>query len=310
MSDYEQAYLQMCVDVLEYGDYTEDRTGTGTYSVTGYHYEHDLQKGFPLLTTKKMNFNLIAGEALWFLAGLTDLKSLRRYQNKPEGSHTIWTDDFEKFWDKLDEIHGKGLDPLNHRGNECGGRIYGKQWREYYSCGLDGKPTKHDQIKVLLKNIEDVKNGNHRQARRLIVNSWNPFDHTDGEKVVSALSACHDSFQCIVRNGELDLRFHCRSNDVLLGNPYNTASYALICHILAKLTGLEVGKLIYFGTDVHIYSNHTDQVKLQLSREPLEAPEIIMPEFETLEDVLKLTGEDFKLKGYNPHGFIKAPQAS
>ena len=141
---YEEQYLQMCRDILAHGEYTEDRTGTGTYSITGYTYEHDLSTGFPLLTTKKMNFNLIAGEALWFLAGKTDLKSLRKYQNKPEGSHTIWTDDFEKFWDNLDELYGKGGDILCHRENECGGRIYGKQWRNRYSCGLDGYPTEHE----------------------------------------------------------------------------------------------------------------------------------------------------------------------
>jgi thymidylate synthase len=164
-----------------------------------------------------MNFNLIAGEALWFLAGLTDLKSLRKYQNKPENSHTIWTDDFNKFWDNLDKLYGKGNDRLCHRENECGGRIYGKQWRERYSCATNGYPAKHDQIQTLLDNIVDVKDGNPRQARRLIVDSWNPYDHTVGEKIVAALSACHDSFQCIVRGDKLDLRFHCRSNDTLLG---------------------------------------------------------------------------------------------
>lgn len=308
--NYEDQYLQMCEDILNHGVYTEDRTGTGTYSVTGYTYEHDLSKGFPLLTTKKMNFNLIAGEALWFLAGLTDLKSLRRYQNKPEDSRTIWTDDFEKFWDNLDKFYGLGKDPLCHRQNECGGRIYGKQWRRKLSLGYDGRLIHHDQIETLIKNIIDVKNGNPRQARRLIVNSWDPYDHTEGEKVVSALSACHDSFQCIVRGGKLDLRFHCRSNDTLLGNPYNTASYALICHILANLTGLQVGKLVYFGTDVHIYSNHIEQVEEQLSRVPRDNPKLIVPDFNTLEDVLGLTGEDFKLEDYCPYSVIKAPQAS
>lgn len=308
--NYEDQYLQMCRDILDYGEYAEDRTGTGTYSITGYTYEHDLSKGFPLLTTKKMNLNLIAGEALWFLAGLTDLKSLRRYQNKPEGSRTIWTDDFEKFWDNLDKFYGLGKDPLCHRQNECGGRIYGKQWRRKLSLDYDGRLIHHDQIETLIKNIIDVKNGNPRQARRLIVNSWDPYDHTEGEKVVSALSACHDSFQCIVRGGKLDLRFQCRSNDTLLGNPYNTGSYALICHILANITGLRVGKLVYFGTDVHIYSNHIEQVEEQLSRKPKKAPEIIMPNFDTLEDVLELTGKDFKLEGYDPYSAIKALQAS
>jgi thymidylate synthase len=305
--NYETEYLALCNKVLSEGDFVGDRTGTGTYSIFGGMIRHDLSKGFPLLTTKKINFNLIAGELLWFLSANTDLKSLRKYQNKEKGSHTIWSDDFEKYWDNIDNI---GQDILGQRCNELGGRIYGKQWRGYYSCNKNGYPFQHDQIKTLIDNIIDVKNGNLKQARRLIVTAWNPYDHTTGEKEVAALSACHDSFQCIVRDGKLNLRFHCRSNDVFLGNPYNVSSYALLCHILSKLTGLEVGELVYMGTDIHIYSNHIEQVKEQLSREPRVLPELILPEFNSLEDLLKLTGADFKLKGYNPHGFIKAPQAS
>ncbi|AUR87455.1 thymidylate synthase [Vibrio phage 1.101.O._10N.261.45.C6] len=295
--NYEEQYLQMCRDILEHGEYTEDRTGTGTYSVMGYTYEHDLSKGFPLLTTKKINFNLVVGELLWILAGKTDLPSLRKYQNKPEGSHTIWSDDFEKFWETSEDFERF----------ISGGAIYGEQLRYYWIDGLE----KHDQLTTLIDNIKAVKEDpSHPMARRLICTFWNPYDHTVGDKKWCALPACHTDFQCIVRNGKLNLRFSMRSNDVFLGNPYNTASYALLAHILAKLTGLEVGKLVYFGTDVHIYSSHIEQVEEQLSRTPRETPRLILPEFETLEDLLKLTGEDFKLEGYNPHAFIKAPQAS
>lgn len=310
MSNYETDYLALCEKILSEGTYTEDRTGTGTYSIFGAMIKHDLSQGFPLLTTKKINMNLVAGELLLFLAGKTDLPTLRHYQNKPEYSHTIWSDDYEKYWDSKDKLLGVGNDLLCERENETGGRLYGKQWREFYACGLDGYPVKHDQIKTLIDNIKDVKNGNMYQARRLIVNSWNAFDHTVGEKKVSALSACHDSFQCVVREGKLHLRFSCRSQDFLLGNPYNESSYALLTHILAQLTGLEAGELLYFGTEVHIYSNHLEQVIEQVSREPRKIPKLIMPKFETLEELLQLTGKDFVLEGYDPHPFIKAPQAS
>lgn len=297
--NYEEQYLQMCSDILEHGEYTEDRTGTGTYSVMGYTYEHDLSKGFPLLTTKKINFNLVAGELLWILAGKTDLPSLRKYQNKPEGSHTIWSDDFEKFW--------KTANSAFFKAGECGGFIYGEQLRSY----SHEEVGYHDQLITIIENIKAVKdNPLHPMARRLICTFWNPYDHTVGDKKWCALPACHTDFQCIVRNGKLNLRFSMRSNDVFLGNPYNTSSYALLAHILAKLTGLEVGKLVYFGTDVHIYSNHIEQVEEQLSRTPRDMPKLLLPEFNTLEELLELTGEDFKLEGYNPHGFIKAQQAS
>ena len=162
-----------------------------------------------------------------------------------------------------------------------------------------------DQITNLLNSILEVKEGKYVDSRRLCVNSWNP-----AHKTSAVLAACHDSFQCIVRSGKLHLRFSCRSNDWLLGNPYNSSSYALLAHILAQLTGLEVGELLYFGTDVHVYKNHVEQVKEQLSRTPRKMPKLIMPEFNTLEELLKLTGNDFKLEGYDPHPFIKAPQAS
>ena len=296
---YEEQYLTLCQKILNEGDYTEDRTGTGTYSIFGASIKHDLSEGFPLLTTKKINFNLVAGELLWFLAGKTDLPSLRKYQNKPEGSHTIWSDDFEKFW--------KTANQPSFKSGEEGGFIYGSQLRRY----IVENNTEHDQLTTLIENIKAVKeNPYHPMARRLICTFWNPYDHTVGDKKWCALPACHTDFQCIVRDGKLHLRFSMRSNDVFLGNPYNMASYGLLCHILAKLTGLEVGSLLYFGTDVHIYSNHVEQVKTQLSRTPKTLPNLALPEFETLEDLLKLTGEDFKLEGYNPHGFIKALQAS
>lgn len=299
--NYETQYLTLCQKILNEGEYTQDRTGTGTYSVFGEMMKHDLSKGFPLLTTKKINFNLIVGELLWMLSGSTDLPSLRKYQDKPKNSHTIWSDDFEKFWDKT---------PINterHIQEQTGGNIYGKQLRSY-SHGLGDT---HDQLTTLIKNIRVVaENPEHAMGRRLRCTFWHPFDHVVGDKNVCALPACHTDFQCLVRNGKLHLSYSMRSNDMFLGQPFNTGFYATLCHILAKLAGLEVGDLVYFGNDVHIYSNHVEQVKTQLSRIPKELPTLMMPEFETLEELLTLTGKDFKLRDYNPHGFIKAPQAS
>uniref|UniRef100_A0AB39AJM0 thymidylate synthase n=1 Tax=Vibrio phage P018-4 TaxID=3229728 RepID=A0AB39AJM0_9CAUD len=295
----EVQYLHLLEDLLEEGIYTEDRTNTGTYSKFGHVIRHDLSKGFPLLTTKKINFNLVAGELLWFLSGKIDLPSLRVYQNKAENSHTIWSDDFEKFW--------KTANSAFFKGEECGGFIYGRQLRDWTTP--EGET--HDQLQTLIDNIKAVKdNPNHPMARRLRCSFWNPYDHTVGDKKWCALPACHTDFQCIVRNGKLNLSFSMRSSDVFLGLPYNISSYGLLCHILAELTGLEVGELVYFANDVHIYKNHIDQVKEQISRKPRDLPELILPEFNTLEELLKLTGKDFKLEGYDPHGFIKAPQAS
>lgn len=298
---YEEQYLALLKELIGKGDLVEDRTGTGTYSLFGRTLEQDLSKGFPLLTTKKVNFNLVAGELLWFLSGDVDLGSLRRYQNKPEGSHTIWSDDFNKY---------KETSLLNPT-NECLGRIYGNQLRSYNCVDIDYYNHYHDQLTTLIDNIKAVKeNPSHPMSRRLRCVFWNPYDHTIGDKKWCALPACHTDFQCIVRKGKLHLSFSMRSSDTFLGLPFNMASYALLCHILAKLTGLEVGVVKYYGVDVHLYSNHKEQALEQLSRQPTELPEIVMPEFETLEQLLELTGKDFKLKGYNPQGFIKAPQAS
>lgn len=297
----EVQYHNLIEELLESGKSVEDRTMTGTLSKFGHSLRCDLSEGFPLLTTKRINFNLVAGELIWFLSRNTDLPSLRKYQNKPEGSHTIWSDDFEKY---------KVSATIPTDGEELG-RIYGFQLRNTYHVDADYNLVVHDQLETLIDNIKAVKdNPNHPMARRLRCTFWNPYDHTVGDKKWSALPACHTDFQCLVRDGKLNLSFSMRSSDVFLGLPYNIASYALLCHILAKLTGLEVGELVYFGNDVHLYSNHVDQAKELLSREPRDLPTIVIPEFETLEELLTLIGKDFVLEGYAPHGFIKAPQAS
>ncbi len=300
MSNYETEYLALAQKILDEGEYTEDRTGTGTYSIVGAMVRHDLSESFPVLTSKKVNPVLPMGEMLWMLSGKTDLPSLRKYQNKPKGSHTIWSDDFEKFY-PLSE------DPDYFSENECGGSIYGKQLRDW-----GGADEQHDQLTTLIENIEAVKcDPEHSMGRRLRCSFWNPFDHTVGDKSWAALSACHTDFQCIVRKGKLHLQYGMRSSDLFLGQPFNTVFYATLCHSLAQITGLEVGELIYCGVDVHIYSNHVEQIKEQLSRERvMEVPQIKMPAFNTLEELLKLTGKDFVIENYNPHTFIKGKQAS
>lgn len=302
-NNYEEQYLALVEDVLRNGDFVEDRTGTGTYSSFGVGMKIDLSKGFPLLTTKKINSALPIGELLWMLSGSTDLPSLRKYQNKPKDSHTIWSDDFEKY--KYSE---ERLVPCN---GEQLGRIYGQQLRETYHLDVDYNPVLHDQLITLIDNIKAVKKDRgHPMARRLRCSWWNPYDHTTGDKKWCALAACHTDFQCLVRDNKLNLHFNLRSNDLFLGKPFNTCFYATLCHILARLVGLEVGELSYFAVDAHIYSNHVDQLKEQLSREIQPLPELILPEFNNLEDLLGLSGEDFKLEGYTPAPFIKAPQAS
>lgn len=299
----ESQYLQLLNKAITEGDYVDDRTGTGCYSLFGETLRFDLSKGFPLFTTKKINFSNIVGELLWFLSGNTDLPSLRKYSDKPEGAHTIWSDDYEKFSQSEDKY------TLGLYGEESLGNIYGLQWmhwgRDPVWCNEE-----HDQIKQLLTDLKSVVSGDTAKARRLIVLSWNPYDHTVGDKKWAALPACHTDFQLLVRNGKLNLKFNMRSADLFLGTPYNVASYALLAHILAKLVGLEVGELFYVAVDAHVYSNHLEAVQTQLERTPTDFGNLVLPEFETLDDILKMTAKDFKVENYNPQGFISAKQAS
>ena len=309
MRTYESQYLEILDKLLHEGELVGDRTGTGNYRLKALTMTVDNSKGLPLITTKYVNINNIIGELLWMLSGSVYLRTLREYQNKPEGSKTIWSDDFDKYYDKREQ-HFKQFEPHSDRRFERGGKIYGMQWRSYYSSTSYGNPVHHDQIKTLLSNIEAVKQGNLTMARRLIVTAWNPYDHTVGDKIVAALPACHTGFQCWVKDGKLDLLYHCRSNDWFLGQPYNTTFYAVLQRIIAKLTGLQAGDLIYMGTDVHLYTNHTDQAKEQLSRTPYNSPELILPEFDSLEELLKLTAKDFELVGYNHHEKLYGKQSS
>lgn len=303
---YEEQYLELLEKTLTKGVYCEDRTGTGCYKIFSEGMKFDLRRGFPLLTTKNVNFDNVIGELLWFLNGETDLPSLRKYQGKVEGAKTIWTDDFNKFWER---IEGGDSSSCDYRTSETGGLIYGSQLRDF---NQEQYGQAVDQFSILIHNILELKKDpNHPMGRRLKCEFWNPVEHLKVKGLTAALPACHVGFQVVVIGDTLNLHFNLRSNDVFLGNPYNVASYAALAHIIAKITGLQVGELSYHGADVHLYSNHKEQALEQLSRSPNQAiPELVLPDITCIDDLQYLTCKDFKIENYFPQNPIKAPQAS
>ncbi len=260
-------YLDLLQYVLEHGTKKEDRTGTGTLSVFGYQMRFDLCAGFPLLTTKKLHTRSIFHELLWFLKGETNIKYLQ------ENGVTIW----DEWADKDGNL----------------GPVYGSQWRSW--SGPDGKT--HDQISHVIHQIN--KNPN---SRRLIVSAWNvPFIET------MALPPCHCLFQFYVSDGRLSCQLYQRSADIFLGVPFNIASYSLLIHMIAQVTGLKVGDFVHTLGDTHLYLNHIEQAKLQLTREPKKLPTLrLNPERKNIFD---FTFEDIVVEGYDPHPGIRAPIA-
>ncbi|MBO0994820.1 thymidylate synthase [Bacillus sp. SD088] len=258
-----EQYLNLCKQVLDKGQVKEDRTGTGTVSVFGHQMRFDLQKGFPLLTTKKLHTKSIIHELLWFLAGDTNVHYLQ------ENGVRIWNE-----WaDENGEL----------------GPVYGKQWRSWEAA--DGRTI--DQIKDVLEQIKTTPD-----SRRMIVNAWNV-----GEINQMALPPCHCLFQFYVADGKLSCQLYQRSADIFLGVPFNIASYALLTMMMAHVTGLQPGEFIHTFGDAHIYSNHFEQIKLQLQRDPRPLPELkINPE---VTDLFQFKYEDFSLEGYDPHPAIK-----
>lgn len=260
-------YLDLLSHILENGNEKTDRTGTGTKSVFGYQMRFDLQKGFPLLTTKKLHTRSIFHELLWFLKGDTNIKYL--HDNKV----TIW--------DEWADENG-GLGP-----------VYGKQWRAWQ--GADGKIT--DQISQVVNQIK-----NSPDSRRMLVSAWNV-----GEVEQMALPPCHIVFQFYVANNKLSCQLYQRSADVFLGVPFNIASYALLTEMLAQVCGLEAGEFIHTLGDAHLYLNHIDQAKLQLSRTPYELPKLkLNPE---IKDIFDFKYEDITIEDYVSHPHIKAEVA-
>ncbi len=262
-----QQYLNLMRHVLDNGAIKEDRTGTGTRSVFGHQMRFDLSQGFPLVTTKKCHLRSIIHELLWFLKGDTNIQYL--------------TENGVKIWDDWADDNGD-LGP-----------VYGHQWRSWGAA--DG--SKIDQIAGVIERIK-----NNPNDRRLIVCSWNV-----GEIEKMALPPCHCFFQFYVANGKLSCQLYQRSADIFLGVPFNIASYALLTMMVAQVCGLKAGEFIHTLGDAHLYSNHLEQTKLQLSRTPNKLPEMkINPD---IKDIFNFKYEDFELIGYEAHKGIKAPIA-
>ncbi len=262
-----QQYHDLLKHILENGSVKTDRTGTGTISCFGYQMRFDLSKGFPLVTTKKLHLKSIIYELLWFLKGDTNIKYLKE--------HGV------SIWDEWADENGN-LGP-----------VYGKQWRSWE--GADGKTF--DQIMDVLNQIKK-----NPDSRRMIVSAWNVAELPE-----MALMPCHSLFQFYVADGKLSCQLYQRSADVFLGVPFNIASYALLTLMMAQVTGLQPGDFVHSFGDVHIYSNHMDQVKLQLSREPYPLPTMkLNPE---VKDLFSFEFEDFTLENYQCHPAIKAPVA-
>ncbi|MCC8118577.1 MAG: thymidylate synthase [Bacteroidales bacterium] len=257
-------YLDLLQHILDHGVEKGDRTGTGTRSVFGYQMRFDLSKGFPLLTTKKLHLKSIIYELLWFLKGDTNVHYLQE--------HGV------RIWNEWADADGS----LGH--------IYGYQWRSW----PDYNGGHIDQISDAIRDIKENPN-----SRRIIVNSWNVGDLDNMN-----LPPCHMFFQFYVANGKLSLQMYQRSADSFLGVPFNIASYALLLMMVAQVTGLEPGEFVHTLGDTHIYNNHIEQVKLQLTREPRPLPKMILnPE---VKNIFDFKYEDFRLEGYDPHPHIAA----
>jgi len=276
-------YLDLLRHVLTHGVEKTDRTGTGTRSVFGYQMRFDLQKGFPILTTKRVHFKSVAVELLWFLKGDTNVNYLK------DNGVTIWDE-----WATTEQCARFG-----RQENDLG-PVYGHQWRNFGATkNPDGTYQKDgfDQISWLVNEIKT-----NPDSRRLIVSGWNP-----PEAGQVALPPCHTMFQFYVANGKLSCQLYQRSADIFLGVPFNIASYALLTHLIAQVTGLEVGEFVWTGGDSHLYSNHFEQATLQLSREPLPLPKLkINP---AITDLFAFEYADLELENYQHHPAIKAPVA-
>lgn len=260
-------YLDLLSHVLENGNLKEDRTGTGTKSVFGYQMRFNLQEGFPLVTTKKLHLRSIIHELLWFLQGNTNIDYL--HQNKV----TIW----DEWADENGDL----------------GPVYGKQWRAWET--KDGKVI--DQISELIEQIKTNPN-----SRRLLVSAWNV-----GDVDKMALPPCHVLFQFYVANNKLSCQLYQRSADIFLGVPFNIASYAILTHMIAQVCNLEVGDFVHTFGDAHLYTNHFDQARLQLSRSPYPLPELKLNK--EIKNIFDFKFEDIEIVNYTSHSTIKAPIA-
>ena len=262
-----QAYLDLLRHVLDHGTDKADRTGTGTRSVFGWQMRFDLREGFPLVTTKKLHLRSIIHELLWFLRGETNVAYLR--------------DNKVSIWDEWADADGE-LGP-----------VYGKQWRRWSSA--DGREI--DQLRNVVDEIR-----RNPDSRRLIVSAWNVADLP-----AMALQPCHALFQFYVADGRLSCQLYQRSGDIFLGVPFNIASYALLTHMVAQACDLQVGDFVHTLGDAHLYANHFDQAREQLSREPRRLPTLRLDP--AVRDVFAFRFDDIAIEGYDPHPAIRAPVA-
>lgn len=317
INENEQQYLTLAQYVLDHGHQKGDRTGTGTLSTFGYQMRFDLQKGFPILTTKKIAFGLVKSELLWFLRGDTNIRFLLAHNNH------IWDEWAFKKWVESDEYQGPDMTDFGHRwltdpafkdvylaekkafceriladdefaaryGNL--GDVYGAQWRHWQTR----RGETIDQIKNVIEAIKTTPD-----SRRLIVSAWNPEDVP-----AMALPPCHTLFQFYVNDGKLSCQLYQRSADIFLGVPFNIASYALLTHLIAKECGLAVGEFIHTLGDAHLYSNHLDQIREQLARPVHQAPQLILPDHPM--KLSEYTPADIQLANYEHEAAIKAPVA-
>ncbi|MBC1905405.1 thymidylate synthase [Listeria booriae] len=308
-------YLDLEKFVLENGTQKGDRTGTGTISTFGYQMRFDLAEGFPIMTTKRVPFKLVVSELLWFLHGDTNIRYLLEHNNN------IWNEWAFERWVASSEYTGPDMTDFGLRAEQDEafkavyleemasfksriladdvfastygelGNIYGKQWREWRTS--TGETI--DQLADLIEMIKTNPN-----SRRLIVSAWNPEDVP-----TMALPPCHTLFQFYVADGKLSCQLYQRSADIFLGVPFNIASYALLTHLIARETGLDVGEFVHTMGDAHLYNNHIEQVKEQLSRTPRALPKLVLSDKPA--SIFGFDVADITLEGYDPHPAIKAP---
>ena len=297
-------YLDLLKLIKETGTKKEDRTGTGTISIFGHQMRFDLQEGFPLMTTKKVNLDSIIHELLWFIKGDTNIRYLVKngvniWNDWPFQSWLNQTGQSEKYtmhskeWKNMMKTFVENVIKDEEFASQYGdlGPVYGKQWRDFEGV---------DQLNNV---VQDIKKS--PDSRRLIVSAWNPKDIP--VMIKSGLPPCHTLFQFYVSKGKLSCQLYQRSADVFLGVPYNIASYALLTLMIAKVTELEPGEFVHSFGDTHIYLNHLEQVNEQLSRDPHTLPKLEI--IKKRSNIFEFDISDFELTEYNPHPFISAPIA-
>ena len=288
-------YLDALQQIVVNGEDVSDRTGVGTHSIFGYQMHFNLEDGFPAVTTKKLAWRSIVGELLWFLEGSTDERRLAELTFEKDRAELI---DKKTIWTANADSQGVALGYTNTELIKQLGPVYGHQWR-HFNAHEDGFDAKADQIIWLINEIKT-----NPDSRRLVLSAWNPNQIKE-----MALPPCHTLAQFRVMNGRLSCQLYQRSADMFLGVPFNIASYSLLTYMLAQICDLKVGRFVWTGGDCHIYNNHSKQVIEQLQRKPHDLPDLIMPEFINITELLATSPSDYKLINYTPMDSIKAPMA-